>query len=165
MMLETVAHLGITLVNKENCIGIELYISDDKSIFDSLYAEKDSIEKELGLALDWQRLDGKKASRIVYRIPGLDFDDHSNYDTLMNEAIDKIIDFSKVFKKYMKWISVEDGGSMTNEEKIKKFRLSLIIQERKEFIMDCLKIWVTLRVTIRITWQQNRSNVMKNCSE
>ena len=100
--VETVAHLGITLVNKENCIGIELYISDDKSIFDSLYAEKDSIEKELGLALDWQRLDGKKASRIVYRIPGLDFDDHSNYDTLMNEAIDKIIDFSKVFKKYMK---------------------------------------------------------------
>lgn len=83
------AHLGITLVNKENCIGIELYISDDKSIFDSLYAEKDSIEKELGLALDWQRLDGKKASRIVYRIPSLDFDDHSNYDTLMNEAIDK----------------------------------------------------------------------------
>ena len=79
-----------------------MYISDDKSIFDSPYAEKDSIEKELGLALDWQRLDVKKASRIVYRIPGLDFDDHSNYDTLMNEAIDKIIDFSKVFKKYMK---------------------------------------------------------------
>lgn len=98
----SVAHLEITLVNKENCMEIELYISDDKSIFDSLYAEKDSIEKELGLALDWQRLDGKKASRIVYRIPGLDFDDHSNYDTLMNEAIDKIIDFSKVFKKYMK---------------------------------------------------------------
>lgn len=96
------AHLGITLVNKENCIGIELYISDDKSIFDSLYVEKDTIEKELGLVLDWQRLDGKKASRIVYRIPGLDFDDHSNYDTLMNEAIDKIIAFSKVFKKYMK---------------------------------------------------------------
>lgn len=96
------AHLGITLVNKENCIGIELYISDDKSIFDRLYAEKDVIEKELGLTLDWQRLDGKKASRIVYRIPGLDFDDHSNYDTLMNEAIDKIIAFSKVFKKYMK---------------------------------------------------------------
>ena len=63
---------------------------------------KDVIEKELGLTLDWQRLDGKKASRIVYRIPGLDFDDHSNYDTLMNEAIDKIIAFSKVFKKYMK---------------------------------------------------------------
>ena len=96
------AHLGITLVNKENCIGIELYISDDKSIFDSLYVEKDTIEKELGLVLDWQRLDGKKASRIVYRIPGLDFDDHSNYDTLMNEAIDKIIAFSKVFRKYMK---------------------------------------------------------------
>ena len=64
--------------------------------------EVGNIEKELGLTLDWQRLDGKKASRIVYRIPGLDFDDHSNYDTLMNEAIDKIVAFSKVFKKYMK---------------------------------------------------------------
>lgn len=40
---------------------------------------------------------------------------------------------------------------MTNEEKIKKFRLSLIIQERKDFITDCLKIWVTLRATMRIT--------------
>ena len=112
------AHLGITLVNKENCIGIELYISDDKSIFDRLYAEKDVIEKELGLTLDWQRLDGKKASRIVYRIPGLDFDDHSNYDTLMNEAIDKIVAFSKVFKKYMKCSVAKDGGPMTNQEKI-----------------------------------------------
>ena len=40
---------------------------------------------------------------------------------------------------------------MTNKEKIKKFRLSLIIQEEKELIIVCLKIWVTLRVTTRIT--------------
>lgn len=32
---------------------------------------------------------------------------------------------------------------MTNKEKIKKFRLSLIIQEEKELIIVCLKIWVT----------------------
>lgn len=96
------AHIGITLVNKENCVGIELYISDDKSIFDSLYSQKEQIEQELGLILDWQRLDGKKASRILYRIPGLNFDDHSNYDELMNNTIDKVVAFSKVFKKYIK---------------------------------------------------------------
>ena len=83
------AHIGITLVNKENCIGVELYINDDKQIFDNLYQKKEKIENELGLSLDWQRLDGKKASRIMYRIPGLDFDNHSNYDELMNEIIDK----------------------------------------------------------------------------
>ena len=95
------AHIGITLVNKENCIGVELYINDDKQIFDNLYQEKEKIEKELGLSLDWQRLDGKKASIIMYRIPGLDFDNHSNYDELMNEIIDKAVAFSTTFKKYI----------------------------------------------------------------
>ena len=33
-----------------------MYISDDKSIFDRLYAEKDVIEKELGLTLDCSAL-------------------------------------------------------------------------------------------------------------
>ena len=96
------AHVSISLVNKEGCIGVELYINDDKELFDKLYANKEKIEQELGLNLDWQRLNDKKASRIMHKIYGLNFDDHSNYDTLMNEAIDKIIDFSKVFKKYMK---------------------------------------------------------------
>ena len=48
--------------------------------------------------------------------------------------------------------SIYNGsGTMTNRKKSKKIRLSLIIQERKELIMDCLKIWVTLRATMRIT--------------
>lgn len=95
-------HVSMTLVNKEGCIGIELYISDDKELYDQLESSKDEIESKLGLQLDWQRLDDKKASRIVYRIPGLNFDNHSNYDQLMNEMIDKAVAFSKVFKKYVK---------------------------------------------------------------
>ncbi|MCZ7409746.1 DUF4268 domain-containing protein [Parvimonas micra] len=92
----------ITLVNKEGCVGIALYIIDDKELFDSLNEKKSEIESKLGFELDWQRLDGKKASRIIYRIPGLNFDDHSNYDALMNDIIDKVILFVKVFKKYVK---------------------------------------------------------------
>lgn len=45
MMLETVAHLGITLVNKENCIGIELYISDDKSILTAFMQKRILLRK------------------------------------------------------------------------------------------------------------------------
>lgn len=92
----------ITLVNKEGCVGIALYIIDDKELFDSLNEKKIEIESKLGFELDWQRLDNKKASRIIYRIPGLNFDDHSNYDALMNDIIDKVILFVKVFKKYVK---------------------------------------------------------------
>lgn len=92
----------ITLVNKEGCVGIALYIIDDKELFDSLNEKKIEIESKLGFELDWQRLDNKKASRIIYRIPGLNFDDHSNYDYLMNDIIDKVMLFIKVFKKYVK---------------------------------------------------------------
>lgn len=38
----------------------------------------------------------------MYRLPGLNFDDHSNYDYLMNEMIDKAVLFVKVFKRYIK---------------------------------------------------------------
>lgn len=96
------AHVALTLVNKEGCIGVELYINDDKELFDKLVEYKEEIEKKLGFSLEWQRLDDKKASRIVYRIPGLNFDDHSNYDELMNEMIDKGVLFVNVFKKYVK---------------------------------------------------------------
>ena len=95
------AHVSLTLVNKDGCVGVELYINDNKDLFDKLYAQKDEIEQKLGLDPEWQRLDGKKAARILYRMPGLNFDDHSNYDSLMNEMIDKAVLFSTVFKKYV----------------------------------------------------------------
>ena len=95
-------HVSMTLVNKEGCIGIELYINDDKELYDKLSEEKEKIEQELDLTLDWQRLDDKKASRIMYRIPGLNFDNHDNYDQLINEMIDKALLFVKVFKKRVK---------------------------------------------------------------
>lgn len=95
------AHVALTLVNRDNFVGVELYISDNKSLFDRLFSQKERIEDELGLSPEWQRLDGKKASRVLYRIPGLNFEDHSNYEQLMNEMIDKAVLFMKVFKKYL----------------------------------------------------------------
>lgn len=94
--------VALNLVNKENVVVIEIYIRDDKGLFDRLFADKEAIEKELGFALDWQRMDGKSASRIMYRLKGLDFDDHSNYDQLMNEMIDTALLFTKVFKNRVK---------------------------------------------------------------
>ena len=42
-----------------------------------------------------------KASRILYSIPGLNFDNHSNYQQLMNEIIYKVMQMKKVFSKYI----------------------------------------------------------------
>ncbi len=96
------AHISVTLVNKESFVGVELYINSNKDLFDKLYNERDDIEKELGFKMDWQRLDSAKASRILYRINGLNFDDHTNYDSLMEEAIDKVVAMKSVFKNRVK---------------------------------------------------------------
>ena len=95
------AHIAIDLVNKDGMIVVEMYVSDNKELFDKLYDNKDAIENALGSELEWARLDGKKASRIKYSIPGLNFDDHSNYDNLMNQTIDFAVKMRDVFKKYI----------------------------------------------------------------
>lgn len=95
------AHLSVTAVNKDNYVGVELYINDDKDLYDELFKNQKEIDAEFDFKLDWQRLDGKKASRIKSTIPGLDFDNPSNYKDLMNEAINRIIKMRDVFKKYL----------------------------------------------------------------
>lgn len=95
------AHIDITLVNKDSLIGVELYITNNKELFDKLYERKDDIENDLGFKLDWRRLDNSKASRILYYIKGLNFDDHSNYNELMNKTIDVAVLMRDTFKKYI----------------------------------------------------------------
>ena len=69
----------MNLNKKEGCVVVELYINDDKELYDSLESQKEEIEAKLNLPLEWRRLDDKKASRIMHKIYGLNFDDHSNY--------------------------------------------------------------------------------------
>ena len=95
------AHLAINLVNKENKIVLELYILDNKKLFDHLHEDKEKIENTLQMNFSWERLDGKKASRIKHDVLGLDFSDHSNYPQLMDECIEKILKMRDVFKKYL----------------------------------------------------------------
>ena len=95
------AHIGINLVNTDNMIVVELYINANKELFDTLFQFKENIEKDFGKNLIWDRLDNKKASRIKYNIHGLNFDDHSNYDDLMNEIIDEVIALRSALKKYL----------------------------------------------------------------
>lgn len=95
------AHVSINLVNKESVVCIDLYINDNKELFDSLYSKKDIIENDLGFKLIWDRIDNGKASRIKYNIKGLNYDNHSNYDELMNKVIDIAVKMRDTFKKYI----------------------------------------------------------------
>lgn len=95
------AHISITLVNKSGHIGVELYINDNKKTYDELYIEREAIVKQLPFSLDWQRLDSRKASRIITKIDGLNFDSQANYPELIDEVISRVILMRKVFKEYL----------------------------------------------------------------
>ena len=95
------AHISISLVNQSGYIGVELYIRDNKEMFDELYIEKDNIESLLSFPLEWHRLNNRKASRIITKIEDLDFDNHSNYYELMDDVISKVISMRKVFKEQL----------------------------------------------------------------
>lgn len=58
------AHLAINLVNKENKIVLELYILDNKNLFDHIYEDKEKIENTLQMSFSWERLDGKKHQEL-----------------------------------------------------------------------------------------------------
>lgn len=95
------ASISIDLVNKEHKIRVSLWISDNKDIFDALLQKKDEIEEALGFALEWNRLDNKKASYICTYIKGLDFKKQDNYPMLMEQIIDQVLKMRNVFPKFM----------------------------------------------------------------
>lgn len=95
------ASISIDLVNKEHKIRVSLWINDNKDLFDALYQRKDDIEEALGIKLDWNRLDNKKASTICTYIKGLDFKKQENYPHLMEQIIDLVLKMRKVFPQFM----------------------------------------------------------------
>lgn len=57
-------HISLTCATQRNEIGIEVYIDNNKEIYDLFYENKDIIEENNKLKYKWQSLDNRKASRI-----------------------------------------------------------------------------------------------------
>lgn len=95
-------YISIDLVNKEHRIRVGLWISDNKDMFDEFYSHKDEIEAAFGEPLEWNRLDGKKASLFASYIQGLDFNHQENYSELMELTIDKVVKLRDAIKPFIK---------------------------------------------------------------
>jgi hypothetical protein len=107
-------------VEKYKRIGIEIYNHGDasKAIFDRLYAQKDVIEQEIGSKLEWQRLDGKKATRIA--LFNKDYDPSLSEDWLkQNEwMLTQMTKFKSSFSERLKAIKNIDSSSLNDAESI-----------------------------------------------
>ena len=76
--------LSLLAGGRDHWVGAEVYIHNDaeKLIFDHFAAEKDRIEQEFGSALEWERLDDKKGSRIAIRWRGIDPMDRTRWEEI-----------------------------------------------------------------------------------
>ena len=85
---------------------VEFYIDTEdtdrnKAIFDFLAQHKDEVEQTFGAPLDWQRLEGKRASRICYHIRDYGgLRDRDNWDRIQDAMIDAMIRLEKALKPY-----------------------------------------------------------------
>ena len=87
-------------IRKYNRIIVEWYISDDKELYHKFYSNKDAIESEMGIQLEWNELPEKKASRIlVYKT--VDFDNKDSWSEQFNWMMDMAVKMKKAFKKYL----------------------------------------------------------------
>lgn len=93
-------HIAVSQIQKRNELDVELYISEDKELFHSLYQYKDAIESDAGLTFDWRELPERKASRIVIE-KDVALSDKSQWNTQFDWLIDVMVKMKKAFKKYL----------------------------------------------------------------
>lgn len=97
------AHIGLTINSQSNQVACEIYIPDSKELFYKLEEQKEKIEQELNMKLEWMVLKGKKASRTkaVYEA---DIDNTEKWDEYFEWMQITAEKFQKIFIEHIRKI-------------------------------------------------------------
>ncbi|PIR38216.1 MAG: hypothetical protein COV34_01215 [Candidatus Zambryskibacteria bacterium CG10_big_fil_rev_8_21_14_0_10_42_12] len=95
------AHMALSMSSFDEVMRTELYIPDNKEIYNFLYKQRDKIEKEFGMKLEWMELPERKASRIKVETSGL-IDNTDEWETYFAWLQKTAEDFQRVFSKILK---------------------------------------------------------------
>ncbi len=93
----TAAHISLTVNTQKNLLGCELYIPNDKALFQYLFNEKEAIEQELGSILEWNDKVAGKACRVIQRRGDFDINRADTYSTHFDWLLNRALAFKKVF--------------------------------------------------------------------
>lgn len=93
-------HIAVSQIQKRNELVVEMYISEDKNLFHSLFENKKMIEADADLTFDWRELPERKASRIVLE-KRVNFGDKNQWNMQFDWIIDVMLKMKKAFKKYL----------------------------------------------------------------
>ena len=101
--------LGFNYTVRQHDTGAELYIDrgrgseqENQNIYDRLFAQKEAIETAFGGSLSWERLDGRRASRIVKRLQTGGYkDDRDQWPRIHEELICSMIQLEKALRTHI----------------------------------------------------------------
>jgi hypothetical protein len=96
------AHIALTINTQIVEIGCEIYIQDNKDLYEYLKRKKEEIENQLGENLSWQKLENKKASRIKLSLSGKISENNEQNKELFDWLIEKAEKFQDIFGKYLR---------------------------------------------------------------
>lgn len=89
------AHIGLTINTRERRLGCEIYIPNNKELFEKLKKEKDEIEKELKLKTEWR--ESNIACRIITYRGKFNIDDDLRMEEHFEWLLRTVLSFRRVF--------------------------------------------------------------------
>ncbi len=97
-------HISITTLSLENKVRFDLWISNNKTLYDKLLLMKEDVEKIIGKELIWDRKDDQtKASSISYEImSNFDIYNEEKYAEYCEIIIDNLMNHFYNFEKILK---------------------------------------------------------------
>jgi hypothetical protein len=98
--------LGFNYVLRERDARVELYIDrkdseENKAIFDALAASREDIEERFGGSLLWEKLEGRKASRISMVIEQGSYRDEERWAEIQDAMIDAMIRLENALRPHL----------------------------------------------------------------
>ena len=109
-----ISGIGFNSVISKKYARVEIYISrnlteENKIVFDKLFERKNEIEEAFCGNLEWERLDGKKASRIKAEKEGIGYDSEDDWQAMIEFMTDSMERLVKAAKGPLKDVRVYLG--------------------------------------------------------
>lgn len=93
--------LNLLVNSVKNRVQVDFYIHENEQLFQHLLAQREVIENQLDMTLQWLPMPGRKACRIVAERAG-DFTDESQAPDLIEWLVTTAEAFARVFPNYLR---------------------------------------------------------------
>lgn len=94
------ANIALTVSSRDNVMASSIYISNSEELYAKFERNKESIEAKLGYSLEWQKLEGKLASRILIS-EYADLNNEDDWEIYFTWLLSKAEEMAKNFSKYL----------------------------------------------------------------